>query len=522
MRCTLVTFWILFVVIGTTKSQNQNVSGGFLFEGEPYLSINPNNDQHLVVAWMGYEFPANIAIKTKVSLDGGDTWSSASIVEHESESYSSADPCLQFDHLGNVFLSYIDYNRITRDSGAVYLRKSSDGGLNWEEAVEVINMQFDADRLPIDRPWMSIDKSGGINEGNIYITTMNAQGASLPFHPHVMVSNNGGNSFEVPRYLDTTSWLSGDLIPQPMPTNTVSSSGMFHAVYPSYVFSQNFLPQYILASSINGGISFNYQSILQSTNLFADSLAKKGYLLIADPSNQNHLAFLYLANQFGDGDVYFIETFDEGINWTVPLRINDDAAGNDKMQDLVWADFDEDGDLIVAWRDRRNASGSTYETESEIWAAYRHKDSLSFGPNFSITDQLVSYDSILAESGNDFMCVKLRNDTLYAVWGDVRTGVLNIWFQRMSIDGAITSIKKIVSEEQANMYIYPNPTSNKIFLHGENIQSLQIFDGQGTLVYQSNNVGHTNVLNIEHFNSGTYYVVIYSGNNKFQSTVVKK
>ena len=52
------------------------------------------------------------------------------------------------------------------------------------------------------------------------------------------------------------------------------------------------------------------------------------------------------------------------------------------MQDLVWADFDEDGDLVISWRDRRNGDEGTYETASEIWAAFRDKDELVFSPNF--------------------------------------------------------------------------------------------------------------------------------------------
>ncbi len=43
--------------------QNQNISLGNVFDGEPYITINPNNSQHMVVAWMGYKFGENVVIK---------------------------------------------------------------------------------------------------------------------------------------------------------------------------------------------------------------------------------------------------------------------------------------------------------------------------------------------------------------------------------------------------------------------------------------------------------------------------
>jgi hypothetical protein len=52
-------------------AQNTNISNGFVFDGEPYLAINPNNPQHMVVAWMGFKMSNQIVIKTKVSFNGG-------------------------------------------------------------------------------------------------------------------------------------------------------------------------------------------------------------------------------------------------------------------------------------------------------------------------------------------------------------------------------------------------------------------------------------------------------------------
>ena len=56
-------------------AQNQLVSEGNYFEGEPYLVMHPTNSQHLVAAWMGFQFNNKVVIKTSVSNNGGTTWS---------------------------------------------------------------------------------------------------------------------------------------------------------------------------------------------------------------------------------------------------------------------------------------------------------------------------------------------------------------------------------------------------------------------------------------------------------------
>ncbi len=454
-----------FIAFSSNFAKNVNLSQGNIFDGEPCLAVNPSDSRQLVVAWMGYIDSTKPYIKTRVSFDAGKTWSAINIVDHVNPFYGSADPSLAFDKVGNVFLSYVDFNKYLY-SGAVYSRKSNDGGITWQSPVEVINVYSDQGKYPIDRPWISIDRSGGDYSGYIYITTMNTTvfGAlPPPYHPYFTRSIDGGRSYNDWRYLDATNWEAGYFIKQPMPTPCVSADGSFHAVYPSYVYRQNPEAQYIIASSHDGGNSFSYYTVFASSRSAADSLAKKGYLLRADPSNANHLAFFYIDTVYGDLDIFMRESFDQGATWSDGVRINDDPPGNNRMQDLLWADFDTDGDLAVAWRDRRNGTDSTYATSYEIWGAIRFKDSTDFCPNFRVSDTLIAYDSILAKSGNDFMCIKFVNDTLNAVWGDTRDGKLNIRFERKATDDIISSVTPFVkgaSSGPENFGLfrnYPNP-----------------------------------------------------------------
>lgn len=126
----LFLFLFTGIALFKTNAQDLNISDGVIFEGEPYLAINPANSQHIVVAWMGHVLLNKISIKSKVSFDGGVNWSEENVIPHEFDGATSADPTLEFDNLGNVFLCYVDYNVLT-DSGAVFIRKSMDDGLTY-------------------------------------------------------------------------------------------------------------------------------------------------------------------------------------------------------------------------------------------------------------------------------------------------------------------------------------------------------------------------------------------------------
>ena len=507
----LAIFVLLLSIIGSVDAQNQNISNGNVFDGEPYLAINPANPQHLVVAWMGWINLANqFKIKVKTSFDGGNTWSTAVELPHTVSTYSSADPCIAFNNAGEVFVSYIDFTGTTPPVvGGVYLCKSTDGGLSFGAPKLVISSSFDGTKWPIDRPWMVIDKSSGSSAGTIYITSFNLNRTNPPYNPYLSVSVDTGNSFTT-RYLDTANFLAGSLNNLPVASPTISSNGTLYASYPSYVPTQSLYVQSLMASSNNQGNSLTH-NVLHTVNPPANignyPNAKKAALLLSNPADANHLAYIYLNTTHGDIDVFMKESINAGSSWSVPVRVNDDPIGNDRMQEMLWGDFDKDGDLVVSWRDRRNGTDSTFETQTEIWAAFRSKDSSSFSSNFQLTSQSIVYDSILEKSGNDFMCIKLQDDTINATWGDTRTGKLNIWFQRMTTNGQLLSTKNIASDELSSLELFPNPTHGIVTVKGKDIRSVSIYTIQGKLIesYQLSTIQSTSI-DLTNLSRGTYII----------------
>jgi hypothetical protein len=512
---------LLFNHIGfQSKAQNQLVSEGNYFEGEPYLVMHPTNSQHLVAAWMGFQFNNKVVIKTSVSNNGGNTWSTPIWQTHLSPNFSCADVSLAYDHLGNVFMCYIDYDNVNFSAGKVLVRKSVDGGISWGNPSIVLDISMCPNQLCIDRPWMVIDQGTGPNAGTIYVTNMNADQPTLitpPYHPYISISTDGGQSFQSEQ-LDATGFFSGSIIPQPMPSPVVTADGRFTALYPSYVPSQSLLPRLIRAQSNNQGQTYTYDVAYQGQGFgTSNTLVKAGPLLKAHPNDANQLSYFFLSDDFGEADVVFIETSNNGASWSIPTRINQDPIGNGKIQDLIWADYATNGDLAVCWRDRRNANGTGYSVSSEIFCTVRNAVTSNWMNDFSVSDFAVDHLPVLEDSGNDFMNVILESDTLNVIWGDVRSGSLKIYFSKR---GIYDTTNQIVSLPVQERMVFPNPVSTELSISKEFIGSdFYLMTAEGKSV--RNGKIDSSQLHFESIPTGSYQLLIISPEKRYQYHLIK-
>ena len=513
---------LLFISLSSTiNAQNQLVSEGNYFEGEPYLVMNPTNSQHLVAAWMGFQFNNKVVIKTSISSNGGNSWSTPIWQAHITPTFSSADVSLAYDHLGNLFMSYIDYDNVNFSAGKVLLRKSIDGGLSWGNPVTVLDINTFPNKVAIDRPWMVIDQTTGPNAGTIYVTNMNANQPTLitpPYHPYVSISTDGGQTFQSEE-LDATGFLSGSVIPQPMPSPVVTADGRFTALYPSYLPSQSLFPRLIRVQSNNQGQTYAYDVAYQGQGFgTSTSLVKAGPLLKANPNNANQMSYFFLSDAFGESDITFIETINNGLTWSSPARINQDPIGNGKIQDLIWADYASNGDLAVCWRDRRNAVGTGYSVPSELFCTVRNSNTAIWLDDFSVSNQAANHLPVLEESGNDFMNVILDNDTLNVIWGDVRSGSLKIYFCKR---GIYDSTNRIQSLPEPSQLVFPNPIKNEFYVPSEFIGSeYYLMSSVGKSVQNGEIEGSK--LNFDMLPAGSYRLLIISANKRYQYQLIKQ
>ncbi len=519
-RILLCTVYMLLHTLAF--GQNSDISGGLIFEGEPYMAIDPANPQHITVAWMGFVPLSRVCIKVKTTFNGGASWSSAAVIPHQSPTYTSADVSLAFGRSGDMYACYID-SRQSPDSGGVYVSRSTDGGLTWGAGQLAVSVYADGSKLPIDRPWLAIGKGSGSAPDTLYVTTKPAPWIAAPNRPYFTKSSNNGATWSVIRYIDTTGYRVGNVIQAPMAAPAIDSAGKFHCIYPAYYPAESPYARYIMAAGSTAG-AFSYNVVYASASAGGlDTLAKAGSRFICDPKNNKHYAFFILQNTTTDIDISCFETFNAGAAWSGPTRVNNDAAGNGKMQDMVWADFDEHSNIVAAWRDRRNASGPGYQQPSEIWGSIKRKDSANFSANFRISDTIVAYDSVyLSGNGNDFMNVAMAQDTVSAVWGDVRTGVLNIWFSRRNVATGATTVQHLVSDMLPVVRIYPNPTSDFVNVEGEQLENITLYDMTGKMVLSQAATNNTARASLTALPKGNYLINVQTRSGIVSELVIKQ
>ena len=447
------------------KPVNTNISNAIAFDGEPYIVVNPVNEQNLVAAWMGEQYTGGsfkIAITIRSSFDGGNTWSNAVYLPHANATFGSADVSMAFDKTGLLYLCYIDFDQTT-STGGDYVTRSLNGGLTWDSATEAINVNEAPGKDPLDRPWMVVDNSNTTNSGAVYITSKPAYWIPPPNRNYFTVSTDSGHTWSTIAYIDGGNYLVGNIIPQPMATPATIINGNFCAVYPSYLSSQNINAAFYLATSKNRGQSFSYSTVYAGAASPVDTNLKGGYKLAANVADSNQFVFVAVDGSLGEADIYALHSNDGGQTWSGKVKVNSDSAGNGKDHDMVWASYNETGNLAVTWRDRRNADTTGFWGAGyDFYYATSTDNGATFSANQLLSSQFIDFDSIIADKGNDFMSCSYLADTLYTVWGDTRSGKMNIYFAKtiVSIDSTVGIT--LLQGNVPQWSVYPTPVSTKL------------------------------------------------------------
>ncbi len=515
-KILVLFFFLLFFQFGFTQPVNTNISNGTIFDGEPFLAINPANNKNLVAAWMGFKIGNHIVIKTRASFDGGNTWSNFKSLPHFGTNYTSADVSMAFDKNGLLYISYIDSHQ-TPDSGGVFLARSLDGGLNWNAPSKAFDTYDVPGKFAVDRPWLVVDNSNTSNSGTLYITTKPAPWIAPPNRNYFKVSSDSGQSWSAIANVDGGTHLIGNSIAAPMAAPATTMNGNFCAVYPSYVSSQNIYPALYLATSGDKGQTYSYTSVYSAVPAVLDTNCKNGYHLVTSPVNSNQMVFVTPFGTNGDADIMAIHSNNSGQTWSSPTRVNDDAIGNGKIQDMVWAAYNEQGNMVVTWRDRRNsATNGFWNAGYDFYYAISTDNGQTFSANQKLSSQFIAFDSVLAQNGNDFMSCVYLSDTLYTVWGDTRTGKLNIFFSK-TIASTNTNVGiTLLDGELSLLKIFPNPFSSQTTFKSEKIlenATLIIYNSGGQQIKKMNNIrGQTVTFQRDNLPSGIYFLQITQDN----------
>ncbi|MCK6620135.1 MAG: exo-alpha-sialidase [Calditrichaceae bacterium] len=184
MRFLTLSLLLLILSIYSSGYCQTWVKPGNYAQVETPIAINPTNPHNLIGAVISLDNAQNQKyVGYYYTFNGGNYWEGNGTFTTE----GAADPVIAFDPAGTAYLVYQN-----RGEEALYLYKSSDGGISWGNRIEV----KDFANSNFDKPWMAVSPVlNGSGYYNIYVSvTILAAGND---YIDLFRSTDGGNSFQI-------------------------------------------------------------------------------------------------------------------------------------------------------------------------------------------------------------------------------------------------------------------------------------------------------------------------------------
>lgn len=337
---------------------------------EPSIAVDPINHDRMVIGWRQFNTISSNFRQAGYgyTTNSGQSWRFPGVIQ---PGIFRSDPVLDSDGEGNFY-----YNSLTSISSTFLcdVFKSTDGGATWGPATPARGG---------DKQWMTIHKTGGMGNGNIYAFWTSFYSICPP--GFFTRSVNRGVSFEdcgiIP---DDPFWgtlavgLNGELYvcgassPGFVMAKSTTARDSLHVVTWDTTTSVN-LDGEILAfagsSSPNpGGL---HGQVWVAVDHSQSPTRGNVYVLCSVERNSNPDPL----------DVMFARSTDGGASWSTPIRINDDP-GTNAWQWFGTMSVAPTGRIDVIWLDTRDNPGSI---NSSLYYSYSLDGGVTWLPNVRLS-----------------------------------------------------------------------------------------------------------------------------------------
>lgn len=412
---------------------NVDVSNEDTPQSETAITLNPNNPNMLVA---GSNEIVRLPMRGYFSSNGGTSWGAVDLPLPPPATTNGtdfgSDPGVAFDTRGNVYYSYIVvfFNRTFRSiqGTEMAVAKSSDGGKTWPQ-VTFFNFNSGNGKFN-DKPMLAVDTNPNSPfRDSVYVAwDTTSSGKSSANDDLVFArSTDGGLTFSSPVALNTHTGG---------PTSVIGADpfvGPDGEVYVAWHDVQNNLLAF--NSSFDGGATFGQQQEIAPTAVAFDdgipAMASRRALLYpacgADDSANAHHGTLYCSwmdeTASNGTDIFVAHSANQGVNWSSPVRVNDDPTGVRKDQFNQWLSVDPvTGAVDLSWSDARN---DPVDTATDTFFSSSTNGGVSFAANVKVTTATSdeSANNPFADAGNqygDYEGIVAYNGSVHPVWTDGR------------------------------------------------------------------------------------------------------
>jgi hypothetical protein len=438
-------------------------------QNEEQIVMNPTDTTNLVAVWRDFRVGYR-QVAYAYTFDGGLTWEQDLFIEPQY--IWDSDPGLTVDTAGNFYAIILSYFSTSQPNG-LFVYKSTDGGVSWNDPVTVIN---NVSNVFEDKELIACDRSGGPYTNNLYVVWTRF-GATTDIL--LCRSTDMGNSFVGPI---TVSDVSSVQWP-------VTCCGPNSEVYVAWVEYAN--DRIRLDRSYDGGQTFGSDITIQNVSNASQYINGQIWVfsfpaIDVDITNSPYSGYIYVAYMDDspgstDTDVYFTRSTDGGTTWSQNVRINDDQLNNGCDQFHPWLIVAPDGSIIVVFLDRRNDPGNLlmdcYMTTSidggETWSVNERISTVSCDPTAGSTamDFIegpadTEHPEILAGRAGligEYIGVAASSiDDIHPIWTDTRLGDQDVFVGVKDTAGTGIDDYNFAALHSATISVFPNPARDRI------------------------------------------------------------
>lgn len=330
------------------------------------------------------------------SIDGGSVWVDSLVSPAYQVFTHQSDPIMTVNSSGDIFLCHLDYRGgiPVYDSSYIAFLVSNNCGATWQGpyAVEdTIGPYFE------DKQFMTCDRTGGPNDGNIYISWSRFDNPT-----RIMFARSTTNavSFDdtlivgAANYVSCFDWtFDAGQFSQPL----VGKDGAVYVFWVGVGFdtlAPNCDANTVIRmnKSTDGGVSFEGERALFPVDgwnwVDGDIDVYSQPTTDADLTGGPHAGNLYLQYRdavgppFYESDILFRRSLDTGNTWSAPIRVNDDPIGPDVDQFHNWMVCNNEGILVSIWYDQRTDPN---HTNFDVFAGYSYDGGATWTSNHRVS-----------------------------------------------------------------------------------------------------------------------------------------
>lgn len=482
---------------------------------EPSIAIDPLNPNRMVIGWRQFD-DVNSNFRQAgygYTTDGGLTWTFPGSIN---QGIFRSDPVLGCDGEGTFY-----YNSLTVDDADNYhcdVYKNVDGEFVWDEGTYAQGG---------DKQWMTIDKTGGIGDGNNYSFWTSYYSICSP--GSFTRSTDKGSTYEDCVTVDGSPYWG---------TLAVGPDGELYTVGKDWnediivVKSTTAMDAEQTVSWDNPSLVYLDGTLMSGAEINPVGLLGQAYIDVdrsEGPGRGNVyvLASVQRYSTTDPGDVMFSRSTDGGLTWSPAIRINDD----EQIYDYQWfgtMSVAPNGRIDAVWLDTRDAL--SIPVRSALYYSY----SLDQGETWSANEKLSeSFDSRIGwpnqSKMGDYYHMISDNAGAHLAWANTLNGEQDVYYGRIILQydglGNVTNNQDVLS-----LSCYPNPshvkTTARYFLPQNCNVNLAVFDLYGKevkkLVDEEQSAGSHNLnFTTEELPEGYYFCRLQAGTNTETISTVK-